>query len=386
MSDAPARRVYFDHNATTAARPEVVEAMLPYFTERPGNPNSIHLFGFETHEAVEEARGRLAGLFGCAPDEILFTSGGTESDNLALRGSVRGKARPHVVTTAVEHPAVLATCRDLERDGVEVDYAPVDRDGVLELDEFERMLRPDTSVASVMLANNETGVVQPVAEAAALCRERQVPLHVDGVQGVGKIPVDVDALGADMLSVSGHKFYGPKGIGALYVRGGIELDFYMTGGAQEGGLRPGTMNVPGIVGMGEAALIAKKRLDEERTRIAGLRDRLESGLLDRAGELIVNGRGAGRLPNTLSLAVPRIEGEAITLNLSVLGFAVSSVSACASGAEETSYVLRAMGLAPDVAQGAVRISLGAGNTEEEVDLFIEAFVSVVSRLRELSPL
>lgn len=386
MSGEALRRVYLDHNATTAARTEVVQAMLPYFTDRPGNPNSIHLFGFETHEAVEEARAQLADLLGAAPEEILFTSGGTESDNLAIRGSVRGERRPHVVTTAIEHPAVLATCRDLEREGVAVDYVPVDRNGVVLVDEFERALRPDTSVASVMLANNETGVLQPVEKIAALCRKRGVPLHVDGVQGVGKIPVDVETLGMDMLSVSAHKFYGPKGIGALYVRGGTELDFYMTGGAQEGGLRPGTMNVPGIVGMGAAAAISKERLEEERARIAGLRERLEAGLDELAGDLVFNGREAARLPNTVSVAVPRIEGEAITLNLSVLGFAVSSVSACASGSEETSYVLTAMGLEPDVAQGAVRISLGAENTAEEIDRFVDAFSSVVSRLRELSPL
>lgn len=385
-----ARRIYFDHNATTCARQEVVDAMLPYFRERFGNASSLHFFGQENRDAVDGARGHVAALLGAEPEEVIFTSGGTESDNLAIRGAVRARRRlskaNHIVTSDIEHPAVTKTCQDLERDGFRVTYVPCDANGVVRLDLLEKALTPDTAVVSVMLANNETGVIQPVGAIAALTRPRGIMLHTDAVQGVGKIPVDVDALGVDLLSLSAHKFYGPKGIGALYVRRGTPLEAVYTGGSHECGLRPGTENIPGIVGLGEAARISRQDLPREMERIGGLRGRLERGVIERIDDVIVTGAAAPRVPGTSSMVVSRVEGEAITLRLSMLGFAISSGSACASGASEPSHVLVALGLDPGVAQGGIRVSLGAGNTLEEVDAFLEAFPPVVERLRELSPL
>ncbi|HER43102.1 MAG TPA: cysteine desulfurase, partial [Candidatus Eisenbacteria bacterium] len=317
-------------------------------------------------------------------------SGGTESDNLAIRGVIgaaRGKNRRcHVITSAIEHPAVLRTCEAMEREGCDVTYLKSGTDGAVRPGELKNALRPETVLVSVMLANNETGVIQPIAEITELTRGKGIILHTDAVQGVGKIPVDVDELGADLLSISAHKFYGPKGIGAIYVRRGAAIEPAYTGGGQENGLRPGTLNVPGIVGFGEACRITKDRLPSEMARIGELRDRLESGLRDRVDDLLFNGIEAPRVPNTSSVAVPRIEGEAITLNLSMLGFAVSSGSACASGSSEASQVLVSMGLDPADAQGGVRISLGIENTKEEIESFVDAFAGVVDRLRKLSPL
>ena len=384
------RRVYFDHNATTYVRQEVVDAMLPYFREHFGNASSLHFFGQENRDAVDRSRSSVAALINAEPEEVIFTSGGTESDNLAIRGAVRARQRlsraNHIVTSDIEHPAVLKTCQDLEGEGYRVSYIPCDDSGVVRLDLLEKALGPDTAVVSIMLANNETGVLQPIREISALARTRGATLHVDAVQGVGKIPVDVDELGVDLLSISAHKFYGPKGIGALYVRRGMALEPVYTGGSHECGLRPGTENIPGIVGFGEAARITKKDLPREMERITGLRDRLERGVLERVEDIVVAGASAPRVPNTSSMVVARVEGEAITLRLSMLGFAISSGSACASGANEPSYVLTAMGLDPGAAQGAIRISLGIANTPEEVDAFLEAFPRVAARLRELSPL
>jgi cysteine desulfurase len=384
------RRVYFDHNATTYARAEVVEAMLPYFRERFGNASSLHFFGQESREAIDRARAHTAALIGAEPEEIIFTSGGTESDNLAIRGLVKSRRRrgaaAHIVTSDIEHPAVQKTCQDLSLEGARVTYVRCTRDGVVRRDELEEALTAETAVVSVMLANNETGVIQPIKEIAALTRALGVPLHVDAVQGVGKIPVNVTELGVDALSISAHKFYGPKGIGALYVRRGVVLEPVYTGGSHECGLRPGTENVPGIVGLGEAARISNRELPREMARIAELRDRLEKGVLARVDDVIVTGAAAPRVPNTSSLVVQRVEGEAITLNLSMRGFAISSGSACASGANEPSHVLLALGLDPADAQGGIRISLGIENTREDVDAFLEVFPAIVARLRELSPL
>jgi cysteine desulfurase len=290
------------------------------------------------------------------------------------------------VTSDIEHPAVQKTCQDLALEGARITYVPCSKDGVVRLDLLEKALTSETAVVSVMLANNETGVIQPIREIAALARSRGVPFHVDAVQGVGKIPVDVAGLGADMLSISAHKFYGPKGIGALYVRRGITLEPVYTGGSHECGLRPGTENVPGIVGLGEASRISKRELAREMAHIGALRDRHEKGILARVDGVIVTGALAPRLPNTSSLVVQRVEGEAITLNLSMRGFAISSGSACSSGANEPSHVLVALGLDPADAQGGIRISLGIENTREDVDAFLDAFPAVVARLRELSPL
>jgi cysteine desulfurase len=384
------RRVYFDHNATTSMRQEVIDAMLPFFRERFGNASSLHFFGQENRDAVDQARADVAALLGAEPEEVIFTSGGTESDNLAIRGAVRARQRRsparHIITSDIEHPAVLRTCQDLEGEGYRVSYIPCDTNGIVRLDLLEKALSPDTAIVSIMLANNESGVIQPIGEISALTRSRGVTLHTDAVQGAGKIPVDVDALGVDLLSISAHKFYGPKGIGALYVRRGTALEPVYTGGSHECGLRPGTENIPGIIGLGEAARITKRELPHEMGRIGALRDRLERGALARVDEILVAGAAAPRVPNTSSMVVARVEGEAITLRFSMLGFAISSGSACASGASEPSHVLVAMGFDPAIAQGAIRISLGIANTAAEVDAFLEAFPQVVSRLRELSPL
>ena len=384
------RRVYFDHNATTYLRQEAVDAMLPYFRERFGNASSLHFFGQENRDAIDVAREHVAALINAELEEVIFTSGGTESDNLAIRGAVRARQRlskvNHIVTSDIEHPAVLRTCEDLEGEGYPVSYIPCDGNGIVRLDLLEKALSPETAVVSVMLANNETGVIQPIKEISTLAHGRGATLHVDAVQGVGKIPVDVEELGVDLLSISAHKFYGPKGIGALYVRRGTPLEPVYTGGSHECGLRPGTENMPGIVGFGEAARISKEKLPKEIERIRNLRDRLERGTLDRVKGIAVVGAKAPRVPNTSSMVVSRVEGEAITLRLSMLGFAISSGSACASGANEPSHVLVAMGLDPAVAQGGIRVSLGIVNTAEEVDAFLDVFPEVVARLRELSPL
>jgi cysteine desulfurase len=384
------RRIYFDHNATTYLRREVVDAMLPYFQERFGNASSLHFFGQENRDAIDSARAHVASLLNAEPEEVIFTSGGTESDNLAIRGALRARRRispaNHIVTSRIEHPAVLKTCRDLEEEGCRVSYVPCDENGVVRLDLLEEALTGDTAVVSVMLANNETGVIQPIREISALARSRGATFHVDAVQGAGKIPIDVDDLGVDLLSISAHKFYGPKGVGALYVRRGTALEPVYTGGSHECGLRPGTENIPGIVGLGEASRISKEDLKSEMERIGSLRDRLERGALARVDGITVAGASAPRVPNTSSMIVARVEGEAITLRLSMLGFAISSGSACSSGANEPSYILTAMGISPGIAQGGIRISLGIVNTDEEVDAFLETFPQVVSRLRELSPL
>jgi cysteine desulfurase len=385
------RRAYFDHNATTAARREVVDAMLPFFRERFGNASSIHFFGQENREAVDAARASVASLLGGEPEEIIFTSGGTESDNIAIRGTARARRRvskaDRIVTSAIEHPAVLKTCEDLERDeGFRVEYVPCGRDGVVRLDLLERALAPGAALVTVMLANNETGVLQPVREICSLARARGVPVHTDAVQGAGKIPVDVNDLGVDLLSISAHKFYGPKGIGALYVRRGTPIEAVYTGGSHECGLRPGTENIPGIVGLGEAARVSKRELPREMEHIRTLRDRLERGVLERVPDVEIAGAGSPRVPNTSNMIVRRVEGEALTLNLSMSGFAISSGSACASGASEPSYVLLALGFDGAASQGGIRVSLGFANTAEEVDAFLEIFPRVVERLRSLSPL
>ncbi|HUV36403.1 MAG TPA: cysteine desulfurase family protein [Patescibacteria group bacterium] len=384
------KRVYFDHNATTALRREVVRAMGPFLRARPGNASSLHFFGQESREAVEEARARVAALIGAETEEVVFTSGGTESNNLAIRGVVSAPGRragsPHIITSAIEHPSVMRTCQAIENDGVAVTYLPCTGDGIVRADLCACALRAETALVSVMLANNETGVIQPIAEIAERARSHGAVFHVDAVQGVGRMPIHVDDLGADLLSISAHKFYGPKGVGALYVRRGTPITAIHTGGGHESGLRPGTENVPGIVGFGEACRLSRIHLDDETARVEALRNRLEQGVLACCGGITVNGAGAPRLPNTSNFTVSRIEGEAVSLNLSTLGFAVSSGSACASRSGEPSHVLRAMGLDLVDAQSTIRISLGRENTVEDVEAFLDVFPGVVRRLRELSPL
>ena len=388
--NAPKPRVYLDHNATTYLRREVLDEMLPFFIERFGNASSVHFFGQENRGAVDEARQAVADLIGAEREEIVFTAGGTESDNIALRGVVaalRGAvSRPHVITSAIEHPAVLGTCRALEREGVDVTYLPCTRGGAVDAASLETAFRPETVLVSVMFSNNETGVIQPVDAIARAARRRGVAVHCDAVQGIGKVPVDVQELDVNLLSISAHKLYGPKGIGALYVRRGTKIEPIQTGGHQESGLRPGTENIAGIVGFGAACRIAGERLAGEVERIGALRDRLEAGLLERIPNVRINGSESVRVPNTCNVTVPGIEGEAMALNLSMLGFALSSGSACATGDSGPSYVLESMGIDPVEAQGALRISLGICNTEEEIDAFLDLFPGVVARLRALSPI
>ena len=384
------RRTYFDHNATTYMRQEVIDAMQPYLRDRFGNASSLHFFGQENRDAIDEARGNIARFLGAEPEEIILTSGGTESDNLAIRGVVRARRKGgdkcHIITSVIEHPAVLRTCEALEAEDCDVTYLPSDGEGLVRMDMLEDAIRPETVLVSLMLANNETGVIQPIGRIGELTRKREIILHTDAVQGVGTIDVNVDDLGVDLLSISAHKFYGPKGIGALYVRRGTDLEPVYTGGSHERGLRPGTENIPGIIGFGEACRIAKEQLPKEIKYIGELRERLEKRISERIEDVIFVGTGAPRVPNTCSVVIPHIEGEAVTLNLSMLGFAVSSGSACSSGRPEASHVLTAIGLDPADAQGGVRISLGVENTSLEVDAFIEAFTGVVERLRKLSPL
>jgi cysteine desulfurase len=382
------KRIYFDHNATTPVDPDVVAAMLPFFGECYGNASSIHTFGQQARAAVERAREQVAGLIGARPAEIVFTSGGTEADNLAVFGVVRAsrRERRHVITTAIEHPAVLEACRALEGEGVDVTYVPVSADGVVDPDAVRQALRPETVLISVMLANNELGTLQPVEEIARLAAEADVWMHTDAVQAVGKVPVDVNRLGVDLLTLSGHKLYGPKGVGALYVRGGTRLQPILYGGHHERDRRAGTENVPGIVGLGKAAELARLRLGEESARLQALRDRFEQAVLERIPETRVNGRSAPRVPGTTNITFSYVEGESLVIALDLKGLACSTGAACSSGAVEPSHVLTAIGLPREQARASLRFSLGRTNTEDEVDAAVELLAEAVERLRELSPL
>ena len=377
-------RIYFDHNATTPLRPQVLEAMMPYLTSAVGNASSIHGYGREARSAVEAARKILAGALGCRADEVYFTSGGTEADNWALEGIARSRRGRRIVTSAVEHHAVLHTCHHLEQRGYEVIYVPVDEFGVVDVDAVAAAVDENTALVSILHANNETGTIQPVAEIGRLAREKGVPLHVDAVQSFGKLDLRVDEMNADLVSVSAHKINGPKGTGALYVRSGLEIEPWSRGGGQERGLRTGTENVAGIAGLGRAVQL---RLEEGKAlekETGVLRDRLQQGLLERVEEVRVNGHPRLRLANTLNLSFRRVEAEAILLDLDLKGVAASSGSACAEGAPEPSHVLLAMGLAPRLASGSVRFSLGWGNTAAEVDYVVEIAPGIVRRLRDLS--
>jgi cysteine desulfurase len=372
---------YFDHNATTPVAPEVLEDLAATLVEVCGNASSIHHFGQTAKQRLESARRQVAARIGCDAREIVFTSGGTESDNLAITGIVRSAREPkHVITSAIEHPAVLNTCAYLDRDGVNVTWLPVSADGLVRADDVRRALRPATTLITIMHANSETGVMQPVREIAAVARAAGVPFHSDGVQTAGRFPVDVRALGVDLYSMSGHKFGAPKGIGALYVRKGVKIEPILHGGHHERDRRAGTENVPGASSMGRAAA-----LNFDWNRIAALRDRLEEGILRRVPEAHVNGSREYRLPNTTNIRFDGIEGEAAVIALDLRGYAVSSGSACSSGAVEPSHVLLAMGLSPEDARSCVRFSLGPSNTEVEVDGLIEAVEASVAHLRRISP-
>ena len=377
-----------DHSATTPVAAEVLEAMLPYFSQRFGNASSLHGFGREAKEALEESRQRVARLLNAHPGEIVFTSGGTESDNLALRGIAyknRNSGR-HIITSQIEHPAILETCRSLEQEGFSVTYLPVNREGLIELSELERAIRPDTILISIMHANNEVGTIQPLEEVGRLAADRDIYLHTDAVQTVGKIPVDVEAMGADLLSLSAHKLYGPKGVGALYIRRGTKMQSLSTGGGHERNLRSGTENVAGIVGLARAADLAGEEMAAEGQRLSQLRDRLADLVLGRVKDAWVNGSMEKRLPGSLNFGFSYVEGESLLLYLDSKGIAVSTGSACSSHKLEPSHVLLALGLKPEECHGSLRITMGRSNSQEQVDYVAECIAEAVERFRMMSPL
>src|ERR1700733_1724756 len=378
------RRIYLDNNATTPVLPEVLEAMRPYFGEHFGNASSIHHHGQETRAAVERARDSVASLLGCRPAEVVFTSGGTEGDNLAIAGLTG--AGDHVITSSVEHHAVLHACKHIEETGCDVTYVPVDGRGLVDPDDVRRALRSNTKLISIMMANNETGVLQPVEDIGKIAVEADVNFHTDAVQAAGKVPIDVKQIGCDVLSISGHKMHAPQGGGALFVRRGTPLQPLFYGGRHERSRRAGTENVPGIVGLGKAAELAVQGVDQgEDRRISTLRDRLQQGILAQVEEAAVNGDGAARVPNTVNTYFDHIEGEAMVISLDLKGLAVSTGAACSAGAIEPSHVLLAMGLRADRARASVRFSLGKQNTAEDIDLALALVPETVARLRELSP-
>jgi cysteine desulfurase len=381
------KRIYFDHNATTPIRPEVLAAMLPYLTEEFGNASSIHAYGQNAREAVERARSSVAALVGARPADIMFTSGGTESNNHAILGAVAaapGNAK-HVITSAIEHVAVLDSCRALAKGGIDLTILPVDREGLVNPKDVRNAIRPETVLITIMLANNEIGTIEPIEEIGKIAVEKGIVFHTDAVQAAGKIPIDVKKLGVDLLSISAHKFSGPKGVGALYIRKGIQLGPLMYGGHSERDRRPGTEDVAAIAGMGKAAELALAGMRGESERVRGLRDRLEQGLLNRVPHSWVNGARASRVPNTSNLTFPFIEGESMVIALDLKGIACSTGAACSSGALEPSHVLIALGLAPEDARATLRLSLGHQTTDAEIDFALETIPPVIERLRQLSP-
>jgi cysteine desulfurase len=381
------QRIYLDSNATTPMRPEVVAAMIPVFTEDYGNPSSIHWFGQQAKALLDNARGQVARLIHAETSEITFLSGGTEADNLAIRGiaeSQKAKGR-HIITSTIEHHAVLHTCRDLEKQGYEVTWLGVSSGGLVDPEAVRRSIRPDTILISIMHANNEIGTIQPIEEIGNIAETADVYFHSDGVQSTGKIPVDVKKLKVDLYSISGHKIHGPKGVGALFVKKGTALKPLLTGGGHERNRRSGTENVAGIVGFGVAANLAREGLQSEMTRVRELRDRLESGLKQHIEHIRVNAENAPRLPNTSNIMVDYAEGEGLVISLDLKGVAVSTGSACSSGSLEPSHVLTAIGKTPDEAHGSLRFSLNSTNTVEDVDYVVEVLPRIVERLRELSP-
>jgi len=389
-------RIYLDHNATTAVDPTVLDAMLPYFSADFGNASSIHTFGQRARAAVETAREQVAALLNARPQEIVFTSGGTESDNHAIFGvtqalpalsEVEGLVRPsaHIITSTIEHEAVLNACQAVEKQGVAVTYLPVNSEGLINLDDLRGALRSETVLITVMHANNELGAIQPLAEIGRIAAEADVYFHTDAVQSAGKIPVDVKALQLDLLSISGHKFYAPKGIGALFIKSGTRLRQLLYGGHHQRGFRPGTENVAGIVGLGKAAELARLSLEKDAARISRLRDTLEQGILARVPDSRVNSPNAPRTPNTSNILFPGLEGEALIIALDLKGLACSTGAACSSGAVEPSHVLTAIGLPASEARASIRFSLGRHTTESEINAALELVPAAVAQLRKLSP-
>ncbi|MBN2453216.1 MAG: cysteine desulfurase NifS [Candidatus Omnitrophica bacterium] len=383
------RKVYLDNNATTRMREEVLDAMMPFYKDVYGNASSIHQFGRRSRAAVDKARQDVARLIGASsPEEIIFTSGGTESDNFAVKGvahALRSKG-DHIITTSVEHSAVLNTCKALAKDGYKVTYLPVDGYGIVNIDDLKKAVTAKTILISIMYANNETGTVEPVAEIGALAKEKGICFHTDAVQAIGKIAFDVKSLPADLLSISAHKIYGPKGAGAIYVRKGTKIDAIMHGGHHEMNKRAGTENVGGIVGLGKAAELAAKEISGEPRKLMELRDYLYKGITSKIPHTRLNGHPEKRLPNTMNVGFKYLEGESIMLNLDMEGVAVSTGSACTSGTLEPSHVLTAMAIDAADAQGSIRFSLGRDNTKEDMDYVLSVLPPIIQRLREMSPL
>ncbi|MFP3879949.1 MAG: cysteine desulfurase NifS [Dehalococcoidia bacterium] len=382
------KRIYLDYAATTPARPEVVTTMTPYFTEASGNPSSIYSYGQEARGAVEEARTRVAQLIGARSEEIIFTSGGTESDNHALKGVAYANEDKggHIITTSIEHHAVMQVCKFLERRGINITWLPVDKYGLVDPEDVRKALTDKTVLISVMHANNQIGTVEPVEEIGKIAREAGAYFHTDAVQTVGHIPVNVDKLNVDLLAISAHKLYGPKGVGALYVRKGTKLVPFIHGGEQEKRRRAGTENVPGIVGFGKAMELARQEMDEEAERLTHLRDKLIRELMEKIDDIRLNGHPTRRLPNNVNISVDFVEGESMLLNLDLEGICASTGSACSSASLEPSHVLLALGMPPEQAHGSLRLTLGRGNNEADIERVLEVLPGIVAKLRAMSPL
>ncbi|MBP3284063.1 MAG: cysteine desulfurase NifS [Clostridia bacterium] len=382
------RNVYLDHAATTYVKKEVLEEMMPYFTQSFGNPSSIYKLGQENRKAVDLAKERIAKAIGATPSEIYFTAGGCEADNWVIKGiaSANQKKGNHIITTSIEHPAIMNSCKYLEKHGFEVTYLGVDEDGKVRLDELKSAIKDTTILISVMFANNEIGTIQPIAEIAKLAKEKGIYFHTDAVQAVGNLRIDVAKIGVDMLSMAGHKFYGPKGIGALYIKKGTRIDNLIHGGGQEQGKRAGTENVPAIVGMGKAIELAYKDFDQHNERIIALREKLINGVMERIPYVKLNGHRTDRLPGNVNFSFRFIEGESLLLMLNMKGISGSSGSACSSGSLDPSHVLLAIGLDHATAHGSLRLTIGDENTEEDIDYVLEVLPTIVARLREMSPL
>lgn len=382
------RKVYLDHSATTPVRPEVAEVVTKYFTEIFGNPSSVHAFGREARKSVENAREQIANLIKGKPEEIFFTSGGTEADNMAIIGSALANKNKgnHIITTAIEHHAVLDSCKYLEKEGFKVTYLAVDGDGMIDIEELKSSISEETILITMMHVNNEVGTILPIKEVGAIAKERGILFHVDAVQSFGKLPIDVNEMNIDMLSASGHKIYGVKGVGCLYLRRGVKLHPIMFGGAQERKRRPGTENVPGIVGFGLASELAGKEMETEAKRLTKLRDKLIESILEKIPHTQLNGHRTKRLPGHVNISFEFVEGESLLLMLDLKGVAASSGSACTSGSLDPSHVLLAMGLCHEIAHGSLRLTLGKDNTEEDIDYVLEVLPDIVERLRAMSPL
>jgi len=382
------KRIYLDYAATTPTHPDVVKTMLPYFTEKFGNPSAIYACAQETKAAIEDARSKVARLLGARDEEIVFTSGGTEANNFAIKGTAYANKRKgnHIITNVIEHHAVLETCHFLEKMGYQLTILPVDSYGMVSPDDVRNAITPKTILITTMMANNEIGTIQPIAEISKIAREAGVYFHTDAVQTACHLPINVDELGVDMLSMSAHKFYGPKGVGALYIRKGTRLVSFMHGGGQERNRRASTENVPGIVGMGKAVELAMEEIDAEATRITRLRDKLIKGLFDRIDPLRLNGHPQKRLPNNVNISIAFVEGEAICLNLDVEGICASTGSACSSGSLEPSHVMLTLKLPPEEMRSSIRFSLGKWTTDEEIEYVLDVLPRIVNKLRAMSPL